>query len=72
MPKKFFPSQFDTIDYVRLVIHKAFFEKMMDLNIEKVLFVVKIIDLDTEIFIRKKLVAFLFKIDGSNIYTAMI
>ena len=44
----------------------------MNLDIEKVSFAVKIIDLDTEVFIGKKMVVFVFKINASNIYTAMI
>lgn len=44
----------------------------MNLNIEKVLFAVKIINLNIKVFIKKKLVAFVFKINSNNIYTAMI
>lgn len=51
---------------------KAASEKMMGLNAEKVVFNVKIIDLNTEVSVKKIIVAFIFKIDCSAIYTAII
>ena len=43
----------------------------MDLNIEKVVFIIKIINLDTKVFTKKIIVSLIFKINNSNIYIIM-
>lgn len=59
------------MDYVYFVIQKATFEKMINLDVEKIVFVIKIKDLDIKVFAEKTIVAFVFKIDGHNIYIKM-
>ena len=44
---------------------------MMDLDVEEMVSAVKIIYLDAEVSIEKKMVALVFEIDGGGIYTAM-
>lgn len=44
---------------------------MIDLVTEKIIFVIKIIHLDTKIFIKKIIIVFIFKIDSNNIYMAI-
>lgn len=41
----------------------------MDLNVEEVEFLMKIIDLDAKMFSEKAMVAYVFEIDDSGIYT---
>lgn len=52
-------------------VQKTAFEKIMNLNTEKVVFAIKIIDLDAEVFVKKKMVTLVFEIYGSGIYIAM-
>lgn len=44
---------------------------MIDLDVEEVVFVVKIIDLNTEVSVEKAMVVLVFEIDDSNSHTAM-
>lgn len=44
---------------------------MMDLDTKKVVFAVKIIDLDAEVSAEKIMVALIFEIDDSGIYIVM-
>lgn len=39
---------------------KVDFKKMIDLNIKKIVFVIKIIDLNTKVFIKKIIVTLIF------------
>lgn len=50
---------------------KATFKKIIDLDAKKVVSAVKIINLDTEVFIKKIIVIPIFEIDDSSIYIAM-
>ena len=59
------------MDCIRFVIQKVISKKIMDLNIKEMVFAIKIIDLDAEGFAEKIMVALIFKIDGSGIYTAI-
>lgn len=52
----------NAVDYVRLVTQKAASGRMMDLDAEEVMFVIKIIDLDAEVFAEKAMVAFFLKL----------
>ena len=45
---------------------------MIALDIKKVIFAIKIIDLNTEIFAKKAIIALIFEIDSSGIYIAII
>lgn len=45
---------------------------MIDLNTKEVIFIMKIIDLDAEIFIKKTIIAVIFKIDSNIIYIVII
>ena len=51
---------------------KAASERMMDLDVEEVVFAVKIIGLDAEMSADKAMVALVFEIDGGGIYMAMV
>lgn len=53
---------------IYFVIQKAIFEKKINLDTEKVVSAIKIIDLDTEVFTEKTIIAFVFEIDSSNIH----
>lgn len=53
------------------MIQKAAFEKMIGLDIEEVMSVVKIINLDTEISAKKTMGILIFEIDGGSIHTKM-
>lgn len=44
---------------------------MIGLDIKKVVFAIKIIDLDTEVFAEKTMVALVFEIDGNSIHMEM-
>lgn len=44
----------------------------MDLNTEKIVFAVKIINLNAEILVKKIIIAFIFEIDDINIHTIMV
>ena len=44
---------------------------MINLKAEEMVFAMKIIDLNTEIFAEKIMVALIYEIDGSNIYMVM-
>lgn len=50
---------------------KATAEKILDLDVEKVMSAIKIIDLDAKMSTEKAMVALIFEIDGSGIYIAM-
>lgn len=43
----------------------------MNLDAEGVVFIIKIIDLDVEMFVEKIMVALVFEIDSSSIYIAI-
>lgn len=45
---------------------------MIDLDAKKIVFDIKIIDLNTKIFAKKIIIAFIFKINSSNIYKIMV
>ena len=60
----------DIVVYIYLKIQKAAFEKIY-LNADKMVFLIKIIDLDTELFTKKTIVGLVFEIDGGNIHTAI-
>lgn len=45
--------------------------KMIDLNVEEEVFTMKIINLDTDVFVEKAITALVFEIDGSGIYIAI-
>lgn len=47
-------------------------EKMIDLDAEEGVFVIKIIDLDIKMSAEKTIIALVFDIDGSSIYTIMV
>lgn len=61
----------DIVDYIRLMIQKAAFEKIFDLDAKKKVFVIKIIDLNVELSAEKIMVALVFEIDSNYIYTKM-
>lgn len=50
----------------------ATFEKMINLDDEKVVSVIKIIDLNVKVFIKKIMVAFLLKINSGCIYITVL
>lgn len=52
-------------------IQKSAFEKMMDLDIEEMVFAMKIIDLNAEVFAEKIMVTLVFEINGGGIYMVM-
>lgn len=62
----------NTIDCIYFVIQKAISKQMINLNAKKIVFAIKIINLDAEMFIEKVIVAFVFKINGGSIYMVMI
>lgn len=51
---------------------KAASEKMMDLDAKERVFVIKIIDLDIKMSAKKTIIALVFEINGSSIYTVMV
>lgn len=53
-------------------MQKAAFEKMVDLDIEKMVFIVIIIDLDAKILAEKAMMTLFFEINGSSIYIVMV
>lgn len=53
------------------MIQKAAFEKIIGINIEEVMFVVKIINLAIEISTKKTIGILIFEIDGGSIHTKM-
>lgn len=50
----------------------AVFEKMIDLDAKKVMFVIKIIELDVKIFAKKIMIALIFEIDSIVIYITIV
>lgn len=57
-------------DCICFISYKVVFEKMIDLDGLKVVFVVKIIDLNVKMSTKKTMVAFIFEINGDNSYMA--
>ena len=45
---------------------------MVNLDVEKMVFSIKIIDVNTKVFAKKTIMALVFEIDSNNILTAMI
>lgn len=66
-----FCIQVNTVDCIRFMTRKTVFKKMMDLDAEEMVFVMKIIDLNAEVFAEKIIVALVFEINGGGIYTVM-
>lgn len=63
--------EFNIINFGYLIIQKAVFKKIIDQNIEKIIFVIKIIDLNIKVFVKQKIIILVFKIDSNNIYKKM-
>lgn len=59
----------DAINCLYFVTQKAISKKIINLDAEEVVFAVKIIDLDVEVFTKKRMMVFVFMIYSSNIYT---
>lgn len=57
---------------IRFKIQKDAFKKMIDLDLEKVMFVVKIIALNFEISAEIIIVVLVFEINGGNMYIIII
>lgn len=60
----------DTIYCVDLITQKIASEKMMNLNIEEMVFTVKIIIFNAKMFAKITIVVLVFEIDSGSIYIA--
>lgn len=58
----------DNIDHICFIILKAAFEKIRDLDIKKVVFTIKIINLNIKIFAKKTMMALVFEINNGSIH----
>lgn len=54
------------------MIQKAASEKMIDLDAKKVVFIMKIIDLNAKVSAKKTTIVLIFEINGGGIYTAIV
>lgn len=66
-----FRVQIDIVHYVRFLTQKTASEKMKGLGAEKVVFAMKIINLNAKMSIEEIKVAFVFEIDGNSIHMTM-
>lgn len=63
--------RFDTVDCVGFITQKAVSKKIRSLDVEEVVYTLKIIDLDTKVSAEKTKMALVFKINSSDIHIAM-